>query len=358
MNREKYCNILNRQVKMIVKPCITIGIALAIGAVLIINAGQNPIYAYGVLLKGAFGSANGILSTLGKATPLIFTGLAASIAAMAGVFNIGIEGQMYFGALAAGLTGYYLGWLPAGALIPACFLAAMVAALIWGVIPGVLNQKLGIDIFVLFFMMNNMALLITEYLAGGPFKGELSDSATFKVAENARLYRFTPYADLDIGLILAVILAIAVWIFIKKTRFGYECMAIGLNRDFSRYIGIHVDRLGMLMLVVSAMLAGMAGAQQSLGPIGRFYSNFSDSLGFTGISIGLLAANNPVGVLIFAVFFGALTSGGLQMSVQTGIPGNLIQVIQSLMIILISGDFAIQILRKRRAGGEKNGVHA
>ncbi len=334
------------------KPLIMICIALFVGALLILNTGRNPLEAYGIMFQGAFGSLDAFWNTLAKATPLIFTGLAASIASEAGVFNIGVEGQLYFGALAAGLVGCTFTTLPAAVLIPLCLLAAMAASVVWAVIPGVLNSKLHINIFVMFFMANNIATLFTEYLVAGPFKGNLPDPATNRVADTARLARFSNFSDLNVGFLISLALVAIVWFAMKKTTFGYECSAMGRNSSFGEYIGIRLNRQRMLVLVVSAMIAGLAGAEQTLGSLGRFYANFSDGLGFTGISVGLLASNHPVGVVIFSIFFGAMTSGGLQMAASTGIPNDLINIIQSLLIITVSGDF---IARSVKRGAGKRG---
>ncbi len=333
-------------VKAAVKPVITILVTLLIGAVMIMNSGESPIHAYGILFNGAFGSTTAILNTLAKATPLIFTGLAAALASIAGVFNIGIEGQLYFGALAAAVTGIYLEGLPSIILIPACLISAMAVAVVWAMIPGLLNHKLKINIFIMFFMMNNMATLFTEYLANSVFKGNITEAATNKVAKAARLYEFSKYSDLNVGFVLALILVFALWFILKKTRFGYEWYALGKNRTFSEYIGIHTGKTALGVLAISAMISGLAGAEQVLGQMGRFYAGFSSDLGFTGISIGLLASNNPIGVLIFAIFFGALNSGGILMAAGTQVPSDLIKVLQSLMILMVSADFVIQMKKK------------
>lgn len=349
-------SIVERLLRLSVKPLITIAVALVMGALLILNAGQSPLSACAILFRGAFGSGNAFLGTLGKATPLIFTGLAAAMASQVGIFNIGIEGQLYMGALAAGVVGAHCGGLPSFVAVPLCLVAAMAAAAVWALIPGLLNQKLGVNIFILFFMLNNMAQLFTEFLANGPFKGNLPDAATGKMAASARLIRFSPFADLSVGILLALALVAVCWFVMKKTRFGYECSALGLNPRFGEYIGIKVGGVSLTVLLLSAMVAGLAGAEPVMGSMGRFYAGFSNNLGFTGISIGLLASNNPIGVVVFAVFFGALTNGGLQMAASAGLPGDLINVLQSLMIILISADFILRTARPKKA--ERKGVAA
>lgn len=334
--------------QMVLKPVLTIIIALTIGGVIIACSGYSPLSAYTILIKGAFGSVDGIMETLSKATPLIFTGLAAAVGYKAGVFNIGVEGQLYMGAFAAAVAGFYVGELPAAIAIPICLIAAMVAAMLWALIPGMLNIKMNINIFIMFFMLNNMAVLITEYLANGPFRGEIPAAVTSRIKPGAALYKFSIFSNLNIGFIAAILLVVALYILFYKTKFGYECDALGRNPVFARYIGIHDKKKTMFLLMISAMIAGLAGAEQSLGAMERFYAGFSNDLGFTGISIALLANNHPIGVFIFAIFFGALTNGGLVMSASTDVPSDLITILQAILIMLISGDFVIRSLVQKR----------
>ena len=340
-------------VHIVLKPVMTILIALTVGGVIIACSGYSPLNAYATLMKGAFGSMDGIMETLAKATPLIFTGLAAAVGYKAGVFNIGVEGQLYMGAFAAAVTGFYVGGFPAVVAIPACLVAAMAAAVLWALIPGILHIRMNINIFIMFFMLNNMAVLITEYLANGPFRGEIPAAVTSRIKPGAALYKFSVFSNLNIGFIAAILLVIVLYIVFYKTKFGYECDALGRNPVFARYIGIHDKKKTLLLLVISAMIAGLAGAEQSLGAMERFYAGFSNDLGFTGISIALLANNHPIGVFIFAIFFGALTNGGLVMSASTDVPSDLITILQAILIMLISGDFVIRqlALKKRERGG-------
>ncbi len=339
--------------KLALKPLTTIGIALLIGAIIIIASGESPIDAYGALFVGSFGNLNAFLNTLSKATPLIFTGLAAAIASTAGVFNIGIEGQLYMGALGAAVCGVQLSFLPSFILLPLCLIVAMICAMVWAIIPGLLNSKLDINIFIMFFMLNNVALLLTEFLANGPFKGDLPEAATGKLPEGAMLARFSIFSDLNMGIVIALVLIAATWFILKKTRLGYECQALGHNRTFSEYIGLRAGKRALIVLMVSAMVAGLAGAEQTMGSLGRFYAGFSDNLGFTGLSIGLLAGNNPIGIVIFAIFFGMLRNGAIFMSISTGISSDIIDVLQSLMIIMISAEFVWRVSKRKPKATQK-----
>lgn len=343
---------------LVIRPLATIAVALIIGMFFILPTGYSPLSAYSVMFKGAFGSTTGWLGTLTKATPLIFTGLAAAFASWGGCFNIGIEGQLYMGALAAALVGCYGSGLPGPVLIPLCLLAAMAAAVAWAFIPGLLNNRLQINIFIMFFIFNNMATLLTEYLASGPFRGELAGvEATGKIASQARFFRFSNYADLNVGILIALVLAAVLWFVQYKTRFGYECSAIGHNATFGEYIGIRYAPRSLTILAISAMVAGLCGAEQTMGVLGRFYPSFSNDYGFTGISVGMLASDNPIAVVIFAIFFGGLTYGGQQLEANTSISSDLVGVIQAIVIMCISADFISRrfIRKSRRKAGKKTG---
>lgn len=325
----------------ILKPLLTIIIALFIGVLLILPTGTSPIEAYTVLFEGAFGSANNIYNTLARSTPLLFTGLAAAVAFKSGVFNIGIEGQLYMGAMAAALTGIYLGDMPAMILIPVCLLMAAFAGMLWAFIPGILKTKLDINIVIVCIMTNSIAQLFTDYLATYPFKGELPIGATLKVSENAMLPRLAGRSELNLGFIIAIIIAILLYVVIFKTRFGYEARAFGMNATFAKYIGINPTRKMIVMLFVSGMIAGLAGAEQVMGVSHRFISNFSPGYGFTGITVALLGRHNPLGVIIAALFFGALNQGAIQMEVMTSISRDLISSLQAIMIILLAAEYLV-----------------
>lgn len=347
--KEKLCAIVEKHGRVVLRPLATIAVALVIGMLFILPTGFSPLKAYGIIFKGAFGSSIGWLGTLAKATPLLFTGLAAAFASWGGCFNIGIEGQLYMGALAAALVGHFCGGLPGPILIPLCLLAAMAAAVLWALVPGLLNNKLEINIFIMFFIFNNIAVLLTDYLASNPLRGELVGvEATGRIAAQARFPRFSNYSDLNAGILIALVLVAVLWFVQYKTRFGYECSAIGRNATFGQYIGIHHAKRSMLVLTISAMVAGLCGAEQTMGVLGRFYPSFSSDYGFTGISIGMLANDNPIAVAIFAVFFGALTYGGQQLESNSAISSDLVRIIQAIVIMFISADFLAKKARRSR----------
>lgn len=321
------------------RPLITILISLLIGALLILPTGTSPLTAYAALWKGAFGSTVKIFNSLERATPLLFTGLAAAVAFKAGVFNIGIEGQLYMGAFAAALMGIYAAGLPSGILIPLCMIAAMLGAMLWALIPGYLNTRLGINLVVISIMMNNIGQLFTGYLCSYPFKGELPESATAKLGENAWMLNFSPRSDFNTFFFVGLLAAVILWFLVFRTRFGYELRSLGLNRRFTRYNGVNVNRQVMIILLLSAAIGGLAGAEQVMGANHRFYSGFSANYGFTGITVALLGGLNPLGVVVGAVFFGALSSGAVQMEVTTNISRDLISTLQAIIIMLLAIEY-------------------
>lgn len=338
------------------KPVITVFIALLIGSLLILPTNTSPLEAYAVLFRGAFGSTNAILGTLMRATPLMFAGLAGCIALKAGIFNIGIEGQIYMGGMAAALLAYYCRALPGFLLIPVSLLGAGAAGMLWSVIPAVLKERYHVNLIISSIMMNNIAILFTTYLCTFVFVGDLPIPATPKIPTWAMLPKFSVRSDFNIGFFLAVVIAIGLYLLIYKTPFGYELRALGLSMDFTKYIGVNIGKKIYVIMFMSAFIAGLGGAEQTLGVNGMFISNFSPGYGFTGITVLLLGGMHPFGVIVGAIFFGALTNGAIQMEVMTSVSRDLINTLQAVIILLLSADQLFRFSMKRRrtvAGGER-----
>ncbi|GHV95089.1 ABC transporter permease [Spirochaetia bacterium] len=335
--------LLQKYTMLLIKPVGTILIALMIGVLLIIPTDTSPWEAYSVLFYGAFGSPANFANTLARSTPFLFTGLAAAFAFRAGVFNIGIEGQMYLGALCAALMGVKGSGLPGFLLIPLCLLAAMVGGLLWSFVPGFLKAKFNINIVIVSIMMNNIAILFTSYLSTYPFKGELPIGATGKIAAEAMLPRLGNQSELNFGFIIGLLAAMILYIVIFRTRFGYEMRAFGLNERFTRYMGVDLVKKTLLVLFISGVLAGLAGAEQVMGVNYRFISNFSTGYGFTGITVALLGRLNPLGIIIGAIFFGAMNTGAVQMEVMTSISRDLISSLQAVMILFLAAEYFIKL---------------
>lgn len=331
----------------IMRPLLAVVIAAIVGGVVIVILGTNPFSAYGILLSGAFQGWPNVATTLQFTTPLIFTGLAVAFSFRAGIWNIGAEGQMLFGAFFAAEAGYVLN-LPPGIHLLVAFLAGIAGAVLWALIPGILRAVLGINELVVCLMLNPMALLITSYLSDYPFKAPGPTNKTFDIHASAQLPRLTPDSQLNAGIILA--LAVALFLFAHQvwTAQGYEFKMIGLNAFFARYGGLNVARTLILVMVISGAIAGMAGAEEALGVYHAYYDGFSPGYGNDGIAIAMLAKNNPLGVVVAALIFGALNSGGQQLQMQTNVTKDLVTFLQAVIIFFLAAEFGLTRLRLRR----------
>lgn len=328
---------------MIIKPIITIFIAFAIGGILIAISGKNPFYAYAALFKGAFSGNGGFYNTLFSATPLIYTGIATAIAFKANIFNMGVEGQLYLGAFTAAYVGAYVTGLPHIAHVVLCILAAAVVGGLFAAIPGFLKGYLNVDEMVVTIMLNYVATLFTGYLASYPFKAKgVGFSATEIIRKSSELPRFSRVSQFNVSFIIAVAVVIFAYFLFKKTTLGLEIKSIGENRNFAEANGMNTSFKIVVIMVISGMIGGIAGAGEILGVHHRFIANFSPGYGWDGMTIALLGKNNPIGVFIAAIFFGVLKSGGSTMELAVGVPRSLINILQGLIIFLLAVDFAIK----------------
>ena len=310
--------------------------ALCVGAIVIVLNGDNPLLAYQSLLQGSFSNAHYLASTLSSATPLIFTGLGVAVAFKAGMANIGAEGQLYMGGMAAAVVGIYL-QLPAVILIPAALLASFLAGGLWGSIPAVLKVRCRTNEVVTTLMLNYIAQLFTSYLVNYPLKAEGSAlGMTVNVQDAAKLPILYSGSRFNIGFLVAVAAAILVAVLFQHTSMGYEMRLSGENPVFARYIGINTDRRMIQGMFIGGGLAGMGGAILVLGIQYKFVQNISPGYGFDGLTIALMAVFNAYAVLPISVLFGALRAGGVTMELNTNVPSELSEVIQATIILFVA----------------------
>jgi general nucleoside transport system permease protein len=329
-------------------PLLAVVLALAAGAVFIAAIGERPLEIYGLMLQGAFGSGYGIGQTLFKATPLVFTGLAVALAFQAGLFNIGAEGQLYLGGFAAGITGVALGAWPLPLLLAAAVLAAGAAGAAWGAIPGVLKARFGSHEVINSIMLNFIAFALVSYLGHAVF--EPATVRTAMVSPGATLPRldtlFPPLhgspANLALG--LALVAAAATAVVLRRTRWGYALRVVGMSAGAAEYGGIRVGRTQALAMTLAGGVAGLGGVNFVLGYKHYFEQGFSAGAGFLGIAVALLARSDPAGVIVAAVFFGALSYGGLVINGR--VPKELVEVLQGLVILFA---IALQAMFERLA---------
>lgn len=330
--------------------------ALAIGAVVLILLGVNPVAAYGALVQGAFGSSNALADTIVKATPLLFVGLGICIAFRGGVINIGGEGQLVVGAVSATYVGLILpessGWL----VIPLALLVGFLAGAVWGGIPGLLKAYFNVNEILSTIMMNQIAVQGMNFLLRGPLIDPVQLESASRIPQTARLSRAFDLprlipTRLHLGAALAVLAAVLVFIFLWRTTIGYRIRAVGLNPNASRYAGINVPRYIVLSLLLSGAFAGLAGAVQVYGVNHRMFTDgsatgFTGSAGFNGIVAALFGQLHPIGAIPASFLFGALLVGANSMQRAVQVPSALITALNGLVVVFVVSS---EIWQRRRA---------
>lgn len=317
-------------------PVAAILLALLIGSILLLFIEVNPLEAYKHLIFGNFTNKYNIAEIFVKATPIILTGLSFTFAFRTGLFNIGGEGQMFAGAMAAVFTGLKTGHLNPFISITLCLIASIIAGGIWGMIPGILRGIFGSSEIIITIMFNYVALYLISFLVDKP----LRESSGFYpqtdlIGKNAFLPYVVQNTRLHIGFIIAVVAAIFVYVILWKTPFGYRLRAVGYNPDGAEYSGINIKKNIIISLVISGALAGIAGFTEINGIHHRLLDNFSKNVGFDGIAAALLGSANPLGVIISSILLGMLQTGANSMQRGVGVPANIVSIIQALIIIFV-----------------------
>lgn len=331
----------------ITRPVMALAIAIVVGGLLVLALDENPVRVYGLLVSGSLVGMPNLLVTLQMTTPLLFTGLAISISLRAGLINIGAEGQMLVGALAAGIVGYLIP-LPTILHLPLSLAAAFAAGLAWAAIPAFLRVRLNINELVVCLMMNPIALLLTGYVCIHLLKAPGPTNKLPDILDTARLPTFSLYSQVNYGLFIALACCLVAAIINRHARAGFEWKIMGLNPRFAYYGGIEVPSRALQAMLLSGGVAGLGGAEQVLGQYGAFYDHFSPGYGFDGIAVAMLAGFSPIGVIFAALLFGALNAGSAVLQMMTGLSKYLVQVLQFITVLVLSAQFSWSWLRGRR----------
>lgn len=311
--------------------------ALLIGAILIQVSGFSAIDTYKAIFQGSLGSTKGIVLSLSQATPLLLTGLAFAIAFRVRLINTGAEGQLYTGAMVSALIGAYIANLPPFLHSSLAVLLGMVAGGLVGIFMGFLKIKYKANEVIMGIMLNEVLILITNWMSTGPFKAPGSPtSQTVKILDSARLVKIVPKSQLTTAILIAVVMAILLEFLLRKTALGYEIKVIGMNLRAAETAGINVSRVYLFTIFVSGAMAGLAGAALSLGIHYRFIEGISTGFGFSGISVAALAQYSPIGVLFSSFLFGALRAGAMTLNRTTAIPIEFVSVIQALVVVFVA----------------------
>ena len=330
--------------------------ALGVFALILMFLGANPIEAYGALVEGAVGSPNAIADTLVKATPLLLIGLGICIAFRGGVTNIGGEGQLIVGAIAATLIGLKFPEAPGYLIIPIALLLGFLAGGFWGGIPGVLKAYFNVNEILSTIMMNQIAVQGMNFLLRGPMIDPVQLQAASRIPQTARLSRAFDLprlipTRLHLGVLLAVVAAILVFIFLWRTTIGYRIRAVGLNTDAAKYAGINVKRYMVLSLLLSGAFGGLAGAVQVYGVTHRMFTDgsaagFTGGAGFNGIVAALFGQLHPIGTIPAAILFGALLVGANKLQRVVQVPSALVTALNGLVVVFVVSS---EIWRRRQA---------
>jgi len=328
-------------------PMIAVVAAFIVGGILILIVGDDPLLAYGLLFGSALSWPVGIGYTLFYATPLIFTGLAVLVAFRCGLLNIGAEGQLYIGAFATAWVGITFANLSPWLLIPMCFIAAILGGGVWGAIPGVLKARFGSHEVINTIMLNFIAVALLSYFTQYHYKSP-SDPImeTVPIGEGAHIARLgkvipglPEFIPLNVAFVVALICCGLVYLFLWRTKWGYELRATGTNPSAAEYGGISVRKQIIVAMTISGALAGMVGINEVLGYRYRYYDGFSDNYGFTGIAVALLGRNHPVGVIISALLFAVLQRGGIPVDAFTEhVTKDIVQVLQGTIILFVAAE--------------------
>lgn len=338
--------------EQIATPIISVLLAMLVGSVIIWATGYDPVAAFTALFNGAFGSPRQIGETLLRSTPLIFTGLALAYGFRAGLFNIGAEGQLFMGGLAAASLGLVLGGLPQPLNMIILIIASALAGAAWAFIPALLKARVGAHEVITTMMFTYIARYIVSWVVTGPLKAEGQIPQTVQLPPESTLPKLATllpfFADsrVHIGFLFACVFAVALWWLLKYTTLGYEARAVGFNLFAAETGGISVAATTVKSLCISGAFAGLAGATEVMGLHFKLFDQFSSGFGFTGIAVALLAKRNPLGVIPAAILFGALSAGAGTMQLEADVPQKVILIIQGLIIFFVAAEqLAHYILR-------------
>lgn len=331
-------------------------VALLLGAVMMLALGANPITGYNALIVGAFDGSYALGATAVQAAPLLLVAVGICVAFRANMFNIGGEGQLAMGGVASAATALALPNLPSIVLIPVVLLAGAAGGAVWGAIPGAFKAYLNVNEILSTIMLNLVAVQIVNWLLAGPMVDKTQNS-TYGLIPETRLLPKASWlpilianTQLHLGVLIAVFVAVGVWVLLYKTSFGFRIQAVGLSRDASKYAGMPVKRTMTLAMTISGAMCGIGGALLVFGSISHrmvtdgSLTGFTGSDGFNGIVVALFGALNPIWSIISAFLFGGLIVGGDALQVATGVPADMVTALEGLVVVFV---VSLEYMRRR-----------
>ncbi len=327
------------RVAVVLVPAISVLLAFVAGGLVLLASGEDPIAVYRAMYTGAFGSRDGLAETLVKTIPLLLTGLGVGVAFRMQLWNIGAEGQLYLGAIAAtGVALYVLPSAPAAVLVPAMVVAGLTGGALWGLVPGVLRAYLHVNEIITSLMLNYVAILFSEYLVHGPWQNPMGFGfpGTAPLPDAAWLPRWGT-TRVHLGLVLGLVAAAALWVVMRRTRWGYEIAVTGENPRAARYAGMNTARNVMVVMAVSGALAGLAGMSEVAGVGHQLQRNLSPGYGYTAIIVAWVGRLNPGGIALVAFLLAGLLVGGDQLQMSMGLPAAIAPMLQGTILFFLLG---------------------
>jgi len=334
-----------RWADVVLVPLLSVLIAFAISALVIVAIGRDPVEAMQLMISGSVGSSYGWGYTLYYATNFLFTGLAVAVAFHAGLFNIGGEGQATLGGLGVAMVCLYLPWPHWSLALIAAMLGAAAFGAAWAAVPAWLQAKRGSHIVITTIMFNFIAASLLNYVLVNVMRPQGSmDPASARFPDHLELPRLHEILDVvgipfsrstpaNISLLVALLACVLVWVLLWRTRLGYEIRAFGQSQSAAIYAGVSPVRITMYVMLISGGLAGLMAINNVMGEAERLVLNSVEGAGFIGIAVALMGRSHPVGVLLAAILFGILYQGGAELALWMSIPRELIVVIQALVIL-------------------------
>ena len=340
---------------------LSVVLAFVIGAVILAIAGFSPGKAYLAMLNGAFSSARHIGDLLEYAMVLCLCGLACVLGARVGIFNVGGEGQLLLGAIAACQVGVWLDGLTPWLVLPLAALAAMAAGGLYALIPGVLKVKVKVNEVITTIMLNTVAASFCQYLAKGPWKNANKNMVAATEQLNARYWfgGLIGGSNLSTAILAAAVLALVIWYVMQKTSRGYEMKLTGQNERFARFIGIRTDHLVLVCMLLSGALCGLVGMFRVYGAEHLFRDSISRDYYFEGLMVAMIARYQPLAVVFLSLFFAALKIGAQGMELAAGVPNQIYLIIQTVVIFLMAAESGLfGALQNRVRKGKEAEKHA
>jgi general nucleoside transport system permease protein len=322
--------------------------AFAVATLLLLVTGYDPAAA----ARGIWRGVADVGGLVRWSIPLILAGLAVSTAFRTGMFNLGVDGQLYLGAVAATAFGLSMAdtSIPGFLLIFGAFVAGITAGALWSAIPALLRLVWNTNEVVTTLMLNFIALYFTDYLVLGPLRGTGATGTTYSsdnIPESMWLDTIIPGSKATTALFLCIILAVVLAFVFRRTTLGYEFKVVGTSPNLAKYGGVPWQRILFLSMLMSGAIAGMAGVVEILGVHYRFPGRFNPGLGFNGIVVSLIAAHNPIGVIFSGLFFGALRNGARYMERLVDVPRAMVEIVEGLIILAVAARITILRWRKK-----------